>query len=294
MLRRIALKQKRLFSTNTNTDYALFDADTPEGMRHIVNLKLKRKRMEFIKSQFGHLGSSQTRDNTFQPHHTLHRPPSSSSLTLSSLMSAGAHFGHSTSLLNPAFTPYVYGTRAGITIINLDTTLPLLRRAAALIRAVALQDGTIIFVGTRPELKPIVKKASERVGENSYYVGERWLPGTLTNRVQIFSPTTAMTTKIIPDLVVFLNPITNLTAIRECAVQHVPTIGIIDSNADPRIVMYPIPANDESLATAEIIAGVLSISAREGVQTRAAELEKRRKEAEAEEKRAREVKFDLL
>lgn len=209
-------------------------------------------------------------------------------------MAAGAHFGHSSSLLNPAFTPYAYGTRTGITIINLDSTLPLLRRAAALVRAVALHDGTIVFVGTRPDLKPIVKKAAERMGDNAYHVGERWLPGTLTNRVQVFSPNVAMSKKVIPDLVVFFNPIANLTAIRECAVMHVPTVGVIDSNVDPRIVMYPIPANDESLATAEIIAGVLSIAAREGTRARKVQLEREAEKMEAEATRARETKFDLL
>lgn len=71
-----------------------------------------------------------------------------------------------------------------------------------------------------------------------------------------------------PDLVILLNPLSNITAIRECALAHVPTIGIIDSDADPRIVMYPIPANDESPQTAEIVAGILSIAGREGLALR--------------------------
>lgn len=103
-----------------------------------------------------------------------------------------------------------------------------------------------------------------------------------------------MSTQVVPDLVVFLNPIANLTAIRECALLHVPTIGIIDSNADPRIVMYPIPANDESPGTAEIIAGVLSIAAREGIQARKLKLGQEEEKWRAEEQRAREKKFDTL
>lgn len=141
----------------------------------------------------------------------------------------------------------------------------MLRRAANLVRAVAYAKGQIIFVGTRPDLRPIVQKAAERLGERGYHVGERWLPGTLTNKIQMHSLDVVTTTKVIPDLVILLNPLANLNAIRECAIEHVPTIGIIDSNADPRIVMYPIPANDESTRTAELVAGVLSIAAREGV-----------------------------
>lgn len=161
--------------------------------------------------------------------------------------------------------PYAYGDRADITIIDLDHTLPMLRRAAKVVRAVTAKRGTVVFVGTRPDLRPVVRKAAERVGTRSYHVGERWLPGTLTNKIQVLSHDPYSDEKVVPDLIVFLNPTHNFPALRECAQQHVPTIGIIDSNVDPRVVMYPIPANDESTRTAELIAGVLSVAGREGV-----------------------------
>jgi small subunit ribosomal protein S2 len=167
--------------------------------------------------------------------------------------------------MNPNFMPYSYGTRAGITIIDLDQTLPLLRRAANLVRAVASRNGSIVFVGTRPDLRSIVMKAADRIGQQGYHVGERWLPGTLTNKLHMFGSNFLHKHNVIPDLVIILNPLANVNTIRECAIEHVPTIGIIDSNVDPRIVMYPIPANDESTRTAELVAGVLSIAAREGV-----------------------------
>ncbi|EJD05969.1 uncharacterized protein FOMMEDRAFT_119405 [Fomitiporia mediterranea MF3/22] len=228
--------------------------------------QIERAEEKLFRDHYSQYGSEQNRDNTWQPHHSLHRPPSPENLTLSSLLAAGAHLGHSTSLLNPNFLPYAYGTRAGITIIDLDHTLPMLRRAANLTRAIASQGGTVVFIGTRPDLRPAVKKASERMGDNAYYVGEKWLPGTLTNRLHHFDTRTVKTTKIIPDLLVVLNPLANMSAIREAAIEHIPTIGIVDSNADPRIVMYAIPANDESTRTAELIAGVLSIAGREGVE----------------------------
>lgn len=167
--------------------------------------------------------------------------------------------------MNPNFMPYAYGVRAGITIIDLDHTLPLLRRAANVARGVAAKGGTIVFVGTRPDLRPVVRKAVERMGERAYHVGEKWLPGTLTNKIVMFGPDVAKQEQVVPDLVILLNPIPNMHAIRECAIEHVPTISIVDSNVDPRIVMYPIPANDESTRTAELVAGVLSIAGREGV-----------------------------
>ncbi|KAK0210602.1 ribosomal protein S2, flavodoxin-like domain-containing protein [Desarmillaria ectypa] len=211
-------------------------------------------------------GSTQTRENTWTLRDSLRRPPAEA--TLSALLATGAHFGHAASIMNPNFMSYAYGVRAGITIIDMDRTLPLLRRAVNLVRSVAHNRGQIVFVGTRPDIRPVVEKAARRVGRQGYHVGERWLPGTLTNKFQMFGEETVTKNKVVPDLVILLNPLANMNAIRECAVEHVPTIGIIDSNADPRLVMYPIPANDESTRTAELIAGILSVAAREGVAIR--------------------------
>lgn len=175
--------------------------------------------------------------------------------------------------MNPNFVPYAYGTRAGITIIDLDHTLPLLRRATNLVRAIAYAGGQILFLGTRPDLRPIVQKAADRLGNQGFHVGERWLPGTLTNKRQFFDQEAVESLQVVPDLVVLLNPLQNAIAIHECAIERVPTIGIIDSNVDPRIVMYPIPANDENPRTAELITGVLSIAGREGKALRGKEKE---------------------
>ncbi|THG98579.1 hypothetical protein EW026_g3632 [Hermanssonia centrifuga] len=139
--------------------------------------------------------------------------------------------------MNTNFTPYAYGVRAGITVIDLDTTLPLLRRAAQVVRAIAAKDGSIVFVGTRPDLRSTVRKAAERLEGQGYHVGEKWLPGTLTNRLSMYSSDVNKERRVIPDLVIFLNPVANMHAIRECAIEHIPTIGIVDSNVDPRIVI---------------------------------------------------------
>jgi small subunit ribosomal protein S2 len=179
--------------------------------------------------------------------------------------------------MNPNFIPYAYGTRAGITIIDLDQTLPLLRRATNVVRAIARAGGIVIFIGTRPDLLPVVQRSAERLGRQGFHVGERWLPGTLTNRRTYFKMDLNHL-RVIPDLAILLNPLQNINAINEFAMEHVPTMALIDSNVDPRLVMYPIPANDESTRTAELIAGILSIAGREGValyeQDKLAELEK--------------------
>lgn len=266
----------RIFARSVSAQDALNTKEVPlETPEDWVKFQAQRVARTALYEEMSQYGSTQTRDNTFQPHHSLHRPVAPSQLTLSALVASGAHFGHSKTLMNPNFIPYAYGVRAGITIIDLDQTLPLLRRAANLVRSITVGDGTVVFVGTRPDLRAAVRKAAERLEDQGYYVGEKWLPGTLTNKVHMFG-SNVLRDRVTPDLVVFLNPIANMHAIRECAIEHVPTIGIVDSNVDPRVVMYPIPANDESTRTAELIVGVLSVAGREGVLLNKEEREKKR------------------
>ncbi|PPQ78135.1 hypothetical protein CVT24_006420 [Panaeolus cyanescens] len=233
--------------------------ETPEDWQQF---REKRGQVSRLVNVFEQHGSTQTSETAFRPSDGLRKPPSHA--TVSALLAAGAHFGHAATRMNPNFVPYAYGTRSGITIIDLDQTLPMLRRATNLTRAVARAGGIIVFIGTRPDLRPVVLKAAERVGPQGFHVGERWLPGTLSNRRQFFGEETADNTRMTPDLAIILNPLQNMIAINECAAANIPTIGIIDSNVDPRVVMYPIPANDENTRTAELVAGVLSIAAREG------------------------------
>ncbi|KAJ3562972.1 hypothetical protein NP233_g9244 [Leucocoprinus birnbaumii] len=232
---------------------------TPEDWEDFA---AEREQFGLLMDQLSQYGSEQIPNTSFKPRDSLHRPRAEG--TISALLAAGAHFGHASTRMNPNFLPYAYGTRAGVTIIDLDQTLPLLRRAANVVREIARRRGQIVFIGTRPDLQPVVQKAAQRLGKQGYAVGDRWLPGTLTNRQHFFGPDVKRV-KAIPDLAIILNPLNNLSAIRECAAEHVPTIGIIDSNVDPRLVMYPIPANDENPRAAELIAGVLSIAGREGV-----------------------------
>ncbi|KAF8968362.1 mitochondrial ribosomal protein subunit S2 [Flammula alnicola] len=228
--------------------------------------KEKRAEDSSLLKFFEQYGSTTNSQTAFKLRDALRQPQPNA--TISALLASGAHFGHASTRMNPNFVPYAYGTRAGITIIDLDHTLPMLRRAANLVRSVARAGGIIVFIGTRPDLRPIVQKASERLEKQGFFVGDRWLPGTLSNRRQFFGEDVVDKQRMIPDLAIILNPLQNVIAINECAAEHVPTIGIIDSNVDPRLVMYPIPANDENTRTAELIGGVLSIAGREGVALR--------------------------
>ncbi|KAF4576835.1 37S ribosomal protein, mitochondrial [Pleurotus pulmonarius] len=282
---RCCARNLRVFAArHASTDASLPDRlETPEEW---TEFQLQRAEFKMLADAFEPYGSVQSPEDTWKPSHGLHKPPAEG--TVSALLASGAHLGHSRSLMNPNFMPYAYGVRAGVTVIDLDQTLPLLRRAAKLVRAIAYAGGQVVFIGTRPDLRPVVQKAAQRLGGQGFYVGERWLPGTLTNKMQLYGADVVKDQKVTPDLVVLLNPLANMNAIRECAIEHVPTIGVIDSNADPRIVMYPIPANDESTRAAELIAGVLSIAGREGAGLRRAEAE--REQEHTRDRRSRQSK----
>ncbi|OCF45917.1 30S small subunit ribosomal protein S2 [Kwoniella heveanensis CBS 569] len=198
--------------------------------------------------------------------------------TLSTLLASGAALGHSHTLTSTAYTPYIYGKRAGLSIIDLDQTLPILRRTAALVRDVVKADGVVLIVGTRDGHKKMVARAKERLGDNGYAVNS-WMPGVLTNSETFFGLEPMLNKSFKPDLVIFLNPAENTAAIRECTSRHIPTVGIVDTDTDPRIVTYPIPANVESMRTAELVIGTLSVAGQEGRKLRLKEADKKAAES---------------
>nr|GAT43974.1 40S ribosomal protein [Mycena chlorophos] len=284
-VRRCATRRLRLFSD----DAAMRNPPRLSTQEEWANHQVQRAELGTLIDIFSKYGSNRRQENAFRLRDNFRRPIANA--TVSSLLAAGAHFGHATSRMNPNFVAYAYGVRAKATIIDLEHTIPLLKRAANLVRAVAFAGGQILFIGTQPHLRPIVKAAAARVGKQGYYISDRWIPGTFTNTTELYSQEIVQTTNTVPDLVVLLNPLANMTCLHECSLVNVPTIGIIDSDADPRIVMYPIPANDESPQTAEIIAGILSIAGREGLALR---MEEDVKLEEDEQEEADEEFWDVI
>lgn len=227
-------------------------------------------------SRFEQLGSTQNRSNTWQPHHTLLKPVSPPALTQSHLVAAGAHLGHATSLTHRSFYPHIYGTRTGISYIDVRQTLPHLRRAAEIVRGVVERDGIVVFVGSLKGAERAVWENAKRLGKNGYGV-TKWLPGSISNAKEIFGwcelpeggrKLTPSSFK--PSLLVLLSPTLNKHALREATLNEVPTIGICDSDVDPRCVTYSIPANDDSPRTIELIAGVLGMAGKDGLERRIA------------------------
>ena len=223
---------------------------------------------------------------TYDPLHILREPPKADELTLPMLLANQTHLGHHTSLWNPANSSYIFGIREGIHIISLDITYAYLTRAAKVVQEVARRGGLILFMGTRKGQTDIVVRAAKRAG--GYHIFDRWIPGTLTNGQQLLGTcalkavnmrdeeleryteplTSGEHTAIRPDLVVCLNPLENEVCLHECGLYTVPTIGVIDTDANPSWVTYPIPANDDSMRSISLIAGVLSRAAEDGQKMR--------------------------
>ena len=132
-------------------------------------------------NELSNLGSTQTRENTFQPHHPLHRAQEST--TLSQLIAAGAHLGHNTALTNEAAYSAIYGTRNGISIIDVRQTLSGLKRACGVVRSVVEQDGTVVFVGGT---QAVVDINAKRLGENGFGT-VKWRPGMSVCSTSVWS-----------------------------------------------------------------------------------------------------------
>ncbi|KAL8725392.1 MAG: hypothetical protein Q9181_006434 [Wetmoreana brouardii] len=229
-----------------------------------------------------HLGTSLTPN--YEPHTLLTNPPSPSDITLPLLLASQSHLGHSTSLWNPMNSRYIFGIRSGIHVISLDITAAHLRRACRVVSGVAERGGLILFVGTRPNQSRCVVNAAKLAG--GCHLFERWTPGSITNGHQILGrckmlvvdefdrPIPGYENELFerpvlkPDLVVCLNPLENWVMLHECGLHGIPTVGIIDTDANPTWVTYPIPANDDSLRCVQLIAGVLGRAGEEGQRRR--------------------------
>ncbi|TVY45488.1 37S ribosomal protein MRP4, mitochondrial [Lachnellula occidentalis] len=236
-----------------------------------------------LNKRTGKLGA--TVEKGYVPDALVRNPPKPADVTLELLMASQSHLGHSTSLWNPANQRYIFGIRQGIHIISLEETAAHLRRAAKVVEGVAYHGGLILFVGTRAGQGPAIVKAARL--SKGCHLFEKWIPGSITNGDQIlakcdvkvvdkddveitsgFEDKVANWKALKPDLVVCVNPLENYIMLHECGLNNIPTIGVIDTDADPTWVTYPIPANDDSLRCIQVIAGVLGRAGQEGQKRR--------------------------
>ncbi len=209
------------------------------------------------------------------------------------LLDTGAHFGHVTRKWHPNYKPYILMEKNGVHIINLEETISGFNNAVKFIQGVVKKNGEILFVGTKKQAKDIVQQEADRCG--MFYIVERWLGGSLTNFTTIkksikrlkslekegsnlYENLTKKETQMLnrekvklsdqhrgikdmrkpPDAIVVVDGQYEDTAIREASSMGIPVIAIVDSNTDPNKVNYPIPANDDSLRTIQLLVGSIA------------------------------------
>ncbi|KAF2237427.1 ribosomal protein S2 [Viridothelium virens] len=279
------LQETRAIESEVN-QYSIHHVQTIDAETHapVETDSIAEDFQELLRQQkvTGSLGTEVAKH--YQPHTLISNPPRPSDVTLELLLASQAHLGHNTSLWNPANARYIFGVHDGIHIISLDVTAAYLRRAAKVVSAVAERGGLILFVGTRNGQDRCVVRAAGLAG--GCHLFERWTPGSITNGLQIlgkcrlkvvnefdeeipgFDSQLADRPPLKPDLVVCLNPLENYIMLHECGLNNIPTIGIIDTDANPTWVTYPIPANDDSLRCVQVIAGVLGRAGQEGQAAR--------------------------
>ncbi|KAF2766983.1 ribosomal protein S2 [Teratosphaeria nubilosa] len=219
----------------------------------------------------------------YRPRDLLLNPPKPQDITLELLMASQTHLGHATSLWHPANAKYIFGVRGTqdpIHIISLDVTAAHLRRACRMVQGVAERGGLVLFVGSRSGQARTVVKAAQMAG--ACHLFDKWIPGSITNGQQILGKCEKKVVNefdeavegfeeqlydkpaLKPDLVVCLNPLENYVLLHECGLNHIPTIGVVDTDVNPTWVTYPIPANDDSLRSIQVIAGALGRAGEEG------------------------------
>lgn len=248
---------------------------------------------------------------------------------LNQLLEAGVHFGHQTRRWNPKMRKFIFTERNGIHIIDLRKTVDRLRAAEQVARKTVLSGDRILFVCTKPQLRGIIEEEAERCG--AFYVTERWLGGMMTNfetiRQQIrrlkelergqeenafefytkkerllldrermklekyFSGVKDMSR--LPGAIFVVDAKREIIAVREANRLDIPVLAITDTNADPDLIDYPIPGNDDAIRSVTLITRAIAeavLSARQQVpeedRRRAEELEATTYSTETGEKSA--------
>ncbi|HUG09281.1 MAG TPA: 30S ribosomal protein S2 [Acidimicrobiia bacterium] len=243
-------------------------------------------------------------------------------VTMKQLLEAGVHFGHQTRRWNPKMRPYIYGERNGIHIVDLRQTVQQVADAMEFVKQIAIDGGSVLFVGTKKQAQSAVAEAARKSGMP--YVNYRWLGGMLTNFQTIQKRTYYMkelerleetgemnerpkkerlklrreleklvknlggvsTMTRLPDAVFVVDVNTEETAVKEADRLGIPLIALVDTNSDPDPVDFVIPGNDDAIRAADLIANALAEAMVEGKEI--GSKKKAAKEKAAEEKAAEE------
>jgi small subunit ribosomal protein S2 len=205
------------------------------------------------------------------------------------LLEAGVHFGHQTKRWNPKMRPFIFEQRNQIYIINLDETVRQLQRATDFLQEITKRGGKILFVGCKKQAQEAIKEAAQACGQ--FYVNQRWLGGTLTNLTTIrksigrlkyieeiekspeykkmgkqeLAALNREAAKLrrnlegilemdkLPDALVIIDTNREQNAVLEARRLGIPVVAIVDTNADPELIDYPIAGNDDAIRAIRIV-----------------------------------------
>ena len=215
--------------------------------------------------------------------------------SMMNMLKAGVHFGHKKSKRHPKMSQYIYTVRNGISIIDLGKTMAKLNDALEFVKDISSKGGVVLFVGTKKQARETVKEAAEKCGMP--YVTERWLGGTFTNFEKIASSIKRLEKMILekesgelekrynkkerleidreikrlerkfggikimkklPEAVFIIDTKEDLTAVIESNSKKIPTVAVVDTNANPALVNYPIPSNDDAVGAIKLIANAVA------------------------------------
>lgn len=220
---------------------------------------------------------------------------------LEELLEAGSHFGHQKRRWNPKMDEYLYTVRDGVHIFDLAKTAEGLGKAVEYVKELMAEGGTIIFLGTKRQAQAIVNEEAKKAGV--FYVTERWLGGTITNWEQISKRIKLLEKmkekrekgeydkytkkenvligreiaklerflgglsglKKIPDALFVVDTVREIAAVKEAKMSGVKVVGMVDSNADPALVDYVIPANDDAVRSIKLVVSTIAEAAAEGM-----------------------------
>ena len=228
------------------------------------------------------------------------------------MMKAGLHFGHKTSKWNPKMEKYIYGVKNGVHIFDLEKTYKSLETALGVVEETVQKGGLVLFLGTKKQIKGVVEKYAKEV--EMPYVVERWIGGAITNFAEIYKlvrkldelekkageddyeskytkKERALFTEEIENLKLMVGGIRNMkkvpeliyvagvrdekTAVKEAQVKKIKSVGIVDTNADPDKVTYPIVANDDAIKSVEMITRLIAEAVKSGRNKQDKEEEKK-------------------
>lgn len=228
-----------------------------------------------------------------------------SKLNYKEMLDAGVHFGHMKRKWNPKMSPYIFAEKKGIHIIDINKTITELERSARAIKEIAKSGRKIVFVATKKQAREIVKNAAESV--NMPFVTSRWLGGMMTNFSTIrksikkmekidsmlkdksltsitkkerltLSREKAKLNKVLggiaklnrlPSAMFIVDISQEHLAVKEANKLNITTFAMVDTNVNPNDVNFPIPANDDSTKSIELITNYLTDAIKEGLEERA-------------------------